>query len=89
MSVLDAFVHDPLVEWEDEKRKLVCYLIFPCHGYRIPAPLGSGHVTKGSWYNLKFLRNEDGHPGACEIRAKSNREKAQGDIFPEEFSQSC
>ena len=23
MSVLDAFVHDPLVEWEDEKRKLV------------------------------------------------------------------
>ncbi|EMD40504.1 hypothetical protein CERSUDRAFT_44292 [Gelatoporia subvermispora B] len=22
MSVLDAFVHDPLVEWEDEKRKL-------------------------------------------------------------------
>ena len=26
MSVLDAFVHDPLVEWEDEKRKLVCVL---------------------------------------------------------------
>jgi serine/threonine-protein kinase ATR len=23
MSVLDAFVHDPLVEWEDERRKLV------------------------------------------------------------------
>lgn len=23
MSVLDAFVHDPLVEWEDEKRRLV------------------------------------------------------------------
>ncbi|KAJ3474989.1 hypothetical protein NLI96_g12128 [Meripilus lineatus] len=23
MSVLDAFVHDPLVEWEDEKRKLM------------------------------------------------------------------
>ncbi|KAF9462064.1 hypothetical protein BDZ94DRAFT_1283268 [Collybia nuda] len=23
MSVLDAFIHDPLVEWEDEKRKLV------------------------------------------------------------------
>lgn len=22
MSVLDAFIHDPLVEWEDEKRKL-------------------------------------------------------------------
>jgi len=21
MSVLDAFIHDPLVEWEDEKRK--------------------------------------------------------------------
>jgi serine/threonine-protein kinase ATR len=33
MSVLDAFIHDPLVEWEDEKRKLVrdtptC--TFPC-----------------------------------------------------------
>lgn len=26
MSVLDAFIHDPLVEWEDEKRKLVCIL---------------------------------------------------------------
>jgi serine/threonine-protein kinase ATR len=24
MSVLDAFIHDPLVEWEDEKRKMVC-----------------------------------------------------------------
>lgn len=23
MSVLDAFIHDPLVEWEDEKRKSV------------------------------------------------------------------
>jgi len=23
MSVLDAFVHDPLVEWEDEKKKMV------------------------------------------------------------------
>jgi hypothetical protein len=23
MSVLDAFIHDPLVEWEDEKRKIV------------------------------------------------------------------
>lgn len=23
MSVLDAFIHDPLVEWEDEKRKRV------------------------------------------------------------------
>jgi serine/threonine-protein kinase ATR len=22
-SVLDAFIHDPLVEWEDEKRKRV------------------------------------------------------------------
>ncbi|PFH50130.1 hypothetical protein AMATHDRAFT_145857 [Amanita thiersii Skay4041] len=26
MNVLDAFAHDPLVEWEDEKRKLVCSL---------------------------------------------------------------
>lgn len=25
MSVLDAFIHDPLVEWEDEKRKLVSF----------------------------------------------------------------
>ena len=22
MSILDAFIHDPLVEWEDEKRKM-------------------------------------------------------------------
>lgn len=27
MSVLDAFIHDPLVEWEDEKRKRVLSLI--------------------------------------------------------------
>ena len=27
MSVLDAFLHDPLVEWEDEKRKLVSVVI--------------------------------------------------------------
>jgi serine/threonine-protein kinase ATR len=25
MSVLDAFVHDPLVEWEDEKKRMVRY----------------------------------------------------------------
>lgn len=30
MSVLDAFVHDPLVEWEDEKRKLVRGLVVLC-----------------------------------------------------------
>jgi hypothetical protein len=23
MSILEAFIHDPLVEWEDEKRKKV------------------------------------------------------------------
>jgi serine/threonine-protein kinase ATR len=23
MTVLDPFIHDPLVEWEDEKRKIV------------------------------------------------------------------
>jgi serine/threonine-protein kinase ATR len=28
MSVLDAFVHDPLVEWEDEKRRMVRTLVF-------------------------------------------------------------
>lgn len=29
MSVLDAFIHDPLVEWEDEKLKFVNgHLIF-------------------------------------------------------------
>ncbi|KAJ7893431.1 hypothetical protein B0H14DRAFT_2684894 [Mycena olivaceomarginata] len=27
MSVLDAFIHDPLVEWEDEKRKLVLEML--------------------------------------------------------------
>ena len=32
MNVLEAFLHDPLVEWEDEKRKLVSrffYRLFP------------------------------------------------------------
>ena len=29
MSVLDAFIHDPLMEWEDEKRRLVsCFFLF-------------------------------------------------------------
>jgi phosphatidylinositol kinase/protein kinase (PI-3 family) len=28
MSVLDAFIHDPLVEWEDERRKLVRLHLF-------------------------------------------------------------
>jgi len=36
MSVLDAFVHDPLVEWEDEKRKLVRDSIFLCGAARMP-----------------------------------------------------
>ena len=36
MSVLDAFIHDPLVEWEDEKRKLVsCNLLETLHPQHI------------------------------------------------------
>ena len=30
MSVLDAFIHDPLVEWEDEKRKMVSRGVRSC-----------------------------------------------------------
>lgn len=30
MSVLDAFIHDPLVEWEDEKRRMVIILLRFC-----------------------------------------------------------
>jgi len=33
MSVLDAFIHDPLVEWEDEKRKMVSCLILSLFWY--------------------------------------------------------
>lgn len=40
MNVLDAFVHDPLVEWEDEKRKLVRCLFFVCARTRLT----------GGWY---------------------------------------
>jgi phosphatidylinositol kinase/protein kinase (PI-3 family) len=31
MSVLDAFIHDPLVEWEDQRRKMVlhCHALIP------------------------------------------------------------
>ena len=29
MTVLDPFIHDPLVEWEDEKRKIVSRMICP------------------------------------------------------------
>lgn len=91
MSVLDAFVHDPLVEWEDEKRKLVHCLIFHCpwcKDIQYGPPLGSGYVTKRSEYKCKFLQTQGGHAGTCEICAKSNREKAQGNIFTKKFSQS-
>jgi len=44
MSVLDAFVHDPLVEWEDVKRKMVKSLVFRSAQSLliIPLPPGSG-----------------------------------------------
>lgn len=29
MSVLEAFVHDPLVEWENDKAKIVCPILPP------------------------------------------------------------
>lgn len=29
MSILDAFIHDPLVEWEDEKRKMTAKVRSP------------------------------------------------------------
>ena len=31
MSVLDAFIHDPLVEWEDERRKIVSGFLLSVH----------------------------------------------------------
>ena len=31
MSVLDAFIHDPLVEWEDERRKIVSGFLLTVH----------------------------------------------------------
>lgn len=37
MSVLDAFIHDPLVEWEDEKRRMACIIILECTEYLIDA----------------------------------------------------
>lgn len=37
MSVLDAFIHDPLVEWEDEKRRMACIIILECTAYLIDA----------------------------------------------------
>ena len=41
MSVLDAFVHDPLVEWEDEKKKMVnCVVVRNVCRHRITALLG-------------------------------------------------
>ena len=36
MSVLDAFIHDPLVEWEDEKRRMVSW---PLQVYLLTKPL--------------------------------------------------
>ena len=36
MSILEAFIHDPLVEWEDEKRKKVRRLPFPHANFNMP-----------------------------------------------------
>lgn len=33
MSVLDAFVHDPLIEWEDEKRRLASHPLLRVFGF--------------------------------------------------------
>lgn len=35
MSILEAFIHDPLVEWEDEKRKKVRQLPFLCTNFNV------------------------------------------------------
>jgi hypothetical protein len=57
MSVLDAFVHDPLVEWEDEKRRMVkilelqpaCPFLSTCLSFfqdREPSKRSSSHTPK-------------------------------------------
>lgn len=33
ISVLDAFVHDPLVEWEDQRRKNVSRMVLALYRY--------------------------------------------------------
>jgi hypothetical protein len=89
MSVLDAFVHDPLVEWEDEKRKLVCnsIFLFMQRGGLSLSFLGPRHFTKRPQRERRLLQKQGRHSGTCEICAKSNREKTQGDILAEEFPQ--
>lgn len=46
MSVLDAFIHDPLVEWEDEKRKLVSSsTLFVGFEAELSSAIGTGAIT--------------------------------------------
>ena len=54
MTVLDPFIHDPLVEWEDEKRKIVSRIcpdnrrhdqILTTNGYRNDKHTGGVLIT--------------------------------------------
>lgn len=56
MSVLDAFIHDPLVEWEDEKRKKVCPA-YPCQSSLVSSTPSPGtrecEEEQGRWKSRK------------------------------------
>lgn len=52
MNVLDAFLHDPLVEWEDEKRKLVSEILSCLFPYNIFWHSRSGNQRNETKLNL-------------------------------------
>lgn len=56
MSVLDAFIHDPLVEWEDEKRKLVGLIVTAYRSYKLTArtPNRNGSLLGGIRTTIMF-----------------------------------
>jgi len=77
MSVLDAFVHDPLVEWEDEKRKLVSTTASGCTR-GLTGGVGARAVATEQ-------REGVGRPAhAGEERAEPDREEAAGGVLDEQ-----
>jgi len=74
MSVLEAFVHDPLVEWEDERRKEERN---KSRVKRRAEPTGESSVEQMRVVGQKFLgpiyHKSTGHPGC------GRRSNVQGD----------
>jgi hypothetical protein len=84
MSVLEAFIHDPLVEWENDKRKLVRFSV-PCPSLKDARLTHSSGVFRRTTNDVPSLparvRTTKTRPSTPPLARLSSRSSASSEEF--------